>query len=190
MTNVQATRTERGIDWADLRARLERVGRGDGAGPERAQALLAERRRALAARRDASAGEESVSILVCRSGEERFGFHLRAVAEVVPMPALTRLPRAPAPLHGLMNLHGTACRVADIALLLGLPAAPPRFVVILRQEDPLGLAVEGVERIAEIPAGVFAAAGCTHTGSRRIDGITLLDPDALAQHVVSNRKPS
>jgi purine-binding chemotaxis protein CheW len=88
--------------------------------------------------------------VVFRAGGERFALPLAAVREVVlPQPPFARVPRCGAPVRGAMNLRGRVIAVVDLAVLVGLPAAPPEEsagqIVVLEAARPgLGLLVAGV----------------------------------------------
>ena len=56
-----------------------------------------------------------------------FGLELSEELEVVPLGPITRVPRAPAAIVGVMNLKGQVVSLVDLARAVGLgPCAPPR----------------------------------------------------------------
>jgi purine-binding chemotaxis protein CheW len=95
------------------------------------------------------------------------------VAEIIRMPRITRLPNGPAALLGVIHLRGTILPVLSLHALLGdaqpAGAAHPGDVaqqggkariVVLRQDPPLGLAVDAVEALQKVAEGaVLPAAG-------------------------------
>lgn len=75
-----------------------------------------------------------MKLLVFHIGQDRYGLRLRTVQRVLPLMELKRMPLAHAAVAGLMNLHGQAVPVIDLALLAGaVPSADQvdtRIVVV------------------------------------------------------------
>jgi purine-binding chemotaxis protein CheW len=108
---------------------------------------------------------------------------------------VTPLPGAPPALRGAINLHGQVCPVAGLREVLMLPPAPApeREVIVLvrRQALPVGLVVDAVGAIEEVPhaevrvPGAEAhVAGAPYVAGRHPAGFTLLDARALSRHDV------
>ncbi|WP_210528130.1 chemotaxis protein CheW [Rubellimicrobium arenae] len=77
------------------------------------------------------------------------------VREVIRLPSLVRLPRSPACLDGIANLHGRALPVVDARRLLDRPgeaAGDPGQVVVLGAPDLVGLRVHRVMSLIEVAA--------------------------------------
>jgi purine-binding chemotaxis protein CheW len=90
-------------------------------------------------------------------GSERFGLPIDLVREVTRTPAhLTTVPRAPAFLLGLFNLHGQILPLIDLGERLGSAATTGGRVIILRFGDLVaGLLVDrihGIEQATPVPA--------------------------------------
>ncbi|MBB6251190.1 chemotaxis protein CheW [Nitrospirillum iridis] len=101
-----------------------------------------------------AAGER---IVVFRLGDEEYGLPIDAVEEVVRLPdTLTRLPRAPAFIEGVMNLRGQVLPVIDQRGRFGIDgagAARRRRVIVTRVNGTLaGFAVDAVSEILRLPA--------------------------------------
>lgn len=83
--------------------------------------------------------------LAFRLGEETFVSPLGQVAEILPMPAVTRLPLAQPWVLGVANLRGELTPIVDMMGLLGrgrVPADPRARVIVSRREAwPLGMLV-------------------------------------------------
>lgn len=94
--------------------------------------------------------------VILRLGDERYGLPIAAVDEVVRAPdQLTRLPKAPAYVRGVMNLRGKTLPVIDQRLRFsapGEPAANGRVVVVTVDGLQAGFAVDGASEILEIDA--------------------------------------
>jgi purine-binding chemotaxis protein CheW len=127
-------------------------------------------------------------------GGETYGLPIAAVEEVVRHPgALTRIPRAPEFLEGVMNLRGTVVPVIDQRRRFAVqgPAASRRRIIVVRLNGLLaGFAVDAVSEIAGIdPAGLAATPEMAAEGGQIFDRVAtagrdgqmilIVDPQAL-----------
>lgn len=100
--------------------------------------------------------------LLFRIGEEEFGLPIGAVEEVALLPEkLTRLPKAPAFVQGVMNLRGQVIPVIDQAQRFGAGAASgrKRRVVIVRIGDLVaGFVVDAVSDVLRVEADALRPA--------------------------------
>jgi purine-binding chemotaxis protein CheW len=72
-------------------------------------------------------------VLLLPVHRDRYAVPLRAVQEVLEPRTITRLPEAPAPVLGIINVRGLVVGVVDTAVLLGLePLGRPRSVAVVR----------------------------------------------------------
>ncbi|WP_426959533.1 chemotaxis protein CheW [Muricoccus radiodurans] len=190
-------------------ARVEAIGRLDGGrrlvsilsparlfDDETASRLLADAGREA---RDMSGtgiqAEAAERFVVFRLGGEHFGIPIAAVDEVARRPgSLTRVPRAPAFVEGVMNLRGAVVPVIDQRRRFaaeGTAAGPGGRVVVVTVEGVrAGLAVDAVTEILSLPAGSLAPAPALAAGEVAVfdrvatverDGrmILLIEPRAL-----------
>jgi purine-binding chemotaxis protein CheW len=58
-----------------------------------------------------------------RLGDELFAINVVQVREVLDMSVITRVPRAPSYMRGVVNVRGSAIPVVDLRIKFGLPAA-------------------------------------------------------------------
>lgn len=132
--------------------------------------------------------------IVLRLGEERYGLPIAAVDEVVRSPdQLTRLPKAPAYVRGVMSLRGKAVPVIDQRLRLGVsgrPAERERVVVVTVDGLQAGFAVDAAGEVLEVAADeLLSAPELTGPEARLFDRaverggelILLIDPRALLE---------
>lgn len=111
----------------------------------------------------ANAAEASGGVLL-RLGGSRYAVGMADVAEVTALPAVTRLPGAPAWLTGVANWRGRMLPVLDLRPLLGAAVVPlassARLVVVAagsRGELTAGLVAEAVPGVYDAaPAAMVA----------------------------------
>lgn len=108
------------------------------------------------------AAEASEQFLLFRIGEEEFGLPIGAVVEVARPPAkLTRLPKSPAFVQGVMNLRGAVVPVIDQAQRFGATAAigtRRRVIVVRMGELQAGFVVDAVSEVMRIPSSALRPA--------------------------------
>jgi len=98
-----------------------------------------------------------LTLLTFRIGREGFALPVTSVREVTLVPGLlTRIPRGPEILLGVMNLRGQIIPVLDFHSVLGLSAAPhgksARIIILRGAEGDLGILAEEVFGLRAVPA--------------------------------------
>lgn len=91
----------------------------------------------------------SARLLAFAAGGEHLAMPADEVLEVVPSPATTRVPHAPASLRGLANVRGVVVPVVSLAGLLERDAGPEARLVMLGGAKPVGLLVDAVSALVE-----------------------------------------
>lgn len=135
--------------------------------------------------------------LVIRLGDETYGLPIAAVDEVVRLPeTLTRLPKAPAYVQGVMSLRGKVIPVIDQRQRFSVSGEATgearRVVVVTLDGLQAGFAVDAVARILEVEAeDLMPAPELSGDGDvlfdraakveREGDVILLIDPRALLE---------
>lgn len=115
----------------------------------------------------------------------RYALDITRIKEIVRVPRLTRVPKAPAHVAGMTNLRGHIIPVLDTRLRLGMPPREPdaasRVVVVQGQTGDVGLLVDGVAEILRLPAANFTMADelRTSAASRSVAGIGRLGDTLL-----------
>jgi purine-binding chemotaxis protein CheW len=119
--------------------------------------------------------------LVFRLGDEEFGLPIEAVDEVAPVPSqITRVPKAPKFLEGVINLRGEVLPVVDQRKRFDMPpladGARRRLVVVRTDRHRAGLIVDSVsEVLAYDSAAIEPAPDLTGETTQLVDGVINLE---------------
>jgi purine-binding chemotaxis protein CheW len=159
--------------------------------PERAERILAERARRLAAP-PPGAAEDVFPAVAFDAGEERYAIAMEHVLRVERASAVARLPGAPPEVLGVTVVEGRPCPLVDPPALLGgvAPAgAPRRWVVVLGRRGPeLGLAADAVD-VVSVERGKLHPARAPRLGTMH-DARLVLDGAALVEGGAPGREPT
>lgn len=144
---------------------------------------------AEASETDVTTAPEAV---VVRFGGARYAIPMRDVAEVVPVPAVTRVPGSPSWLTGVVNWRGRVLAVVDLRPVVGNELIPlpssARLVVMSSDTAEAGLLVEAVtgllasDRPAPVPTPATVAPAVADLVSGVVDDggpISMLDAAAV-----------
>ena len=101
---------------------------------------------------------ETAQYLTFRLAEEVFGLPIGTVREVLDYPSITRIPRMPLFLRGVINLRGSVVPVVDLRVRFALPAAEPTVstcviiaeVVSQAETSVVGLIADAVEEVISL----------------------------------------
>lgn len=107
------------------------------------------------ANREGKPAVESYQYIVIRLGEEQYGIDIRYVENIVRMQNITRVPKVPAYLKGVINLRGEVIPVVSIRLKMGLSeneATRTTRIIILKTETSgnLGIVVDEVREVVTL----------------------------------------
>lgn len=95
-------------------------------------------------------------LVVFQLGGERYGLDIGSVQEIIAWQPVTRVPRAPGFVEGVINLRGHVIPVIDLRRRFGLEAAEAgrhtRIVVVELGRRVVGLVVDGVSEVLRVPA--------------------------------------
>ena len=143
-----------------------------------------------------SLGAAESQFLVFRLGDEEFGLPIASVDEVARAPdQITRVPKTPKFLEGVINLRGAVLPVVDQRSRFDLPAYSgdkqrQRLVVVRSERHRAGLIVDSVSEVLRTRAeAIDAAPDLTGDAARLVRGVVnfgdsgrivlLLDPAEL-----------
>jgi purine-binding chemotaxis protein CheW len=144
---------------------------------------------------DATADGDETKVLVFRLGDDEFGLPIEVVDEVARAPEqVTRLPKTPAFLEGVINLRGEVLPVIDQRRRFDMP--PPealegrRLIVVRTEAHRAGLIVDSVSEVLRCATSqILPAPELAGETTRLVNGvlnlekdqrlILMLDPDEL-----------
>lgn len=111
-----------------------------------------------------------VELLVCELAGSGYALPVDRVREIVRMRQLTRVPRTPDWLVGVITLRGEIVQVLDLRMCLGLPLGDVgrrTRIVVLHGDDGevTGLLVDGVREVLRVPADSIAASSLAEGGA-------------------------
>ena len=89
-------------------------------------------------------------------GEEEFGVDILSVQEIIRMMDITKVPRAPEFVEGVINLRGKVIPIIDLRRRFGLTTRDhdkhTRIIVIEINNMIVGFVVDSVSEVLRIPA--------------------------------------
>lgn len=95
-------------------------------------------------------------LVVFELGGEAYGIDIGRVQEIIRMAPITRVPRAPEFVEGVINLRGKVIPVMDLRRRFGLPhedrAKASRIVVVDVAERTVGMVVDSVSEVLRVAA--------------------------------------
>lgn len=146
---------------------------------------------------DVDSADDDTQVVIFRLGAEEFAVPIMSVQEIVRVPeVLTKVPKTPHFVEGVINLRGTVLPVIDQRTRLGLPAIErndgQRIMVYLLGGLRTGFIVDSVAEVLRIPRTQIAPApemsdeqGRLISQVAKLDGdrrlVMLLDPSHLLQ---------
>lgn len=101
---------------------------------------------------------DSVQYIVIRLGLEQYGIDIRSIDNIVRMQSITRVPKMPDFLKGVINLRGEVIPVVSMRLKMKLEADEitknTRIIVLnLEQEGKVGFIVDEVREVVTLQPG-------------------------------------
>ncbi|MBI4949481.1 MAG: chemotaxis protein CheW [Deltaproteobacteria bacterium] len=125
--------------------------------------------------------KEVLQLVTFRLGNEEFSLDILRVQEIIRHMDLTRVPRTPDFVEGVINLRGRVIPVLDLRKRFGLPAEDrtneTRIIVIDVDNRTVGLKVDAVSEVLRLPSDTVEPPPSIVTGaeSEYIKGVGKLD---------------
>src|SRR5919201_1718459 len=103
---------------------------------------------------DAAAAGDEQQLVVFHLGAELYGVEIARVHEIIRLMTVTRVPRAPSFVEGVINLRGKVIPVVDLRRRFRLPVAEhtraSRIVVVELGDHVVGIVVDGVSEVLRV----------------------------------------
>lgn len=100
--------------------------------------------------------DELLQLVTFKIGEEEFGVNILKVQEIIGTMDITKVPRAPAFVEGVINLRGIVIPIIDLRSRFGLKSKPgdkdTRIIVIEINKVIIGFVVDAVSEVLRIPS--------------------------------------
>lgn len=125
--------------------------------------------------------KEVLQLVTFRLGNEEFSLDILRVQEIIRHMDLTRVPRTPDFVEGVINLRGRVIPVLDLRKRFGLPADErtneTRIIVVDVDNRTVGLKVDAVSEVLRLPADTVEPPPSIVTGAESdyIRGVGKLD---------------
>lgn len=129
----------------------------------------------------AHAAEDNENFLIFKLGEDEFALPIDAVEEIAAVPAqITRVPKTPTFLEGVVNLRGAVLPVIDLRRRFDMPLSTGvkgrRLVVVRTERHRAGLVVDGVSDVLRTgAASIEEAPDLTDDIARLVSGVINLE---------------
>ena len=111
---------------------------------------------------DAHAGGESVQVACFFVGSEEYALDIMRIKEIINPVPVTRVPRAPVFIEGIIELRGAFLPVIDLRRRFELPVTEltrdTKYVIVALAGRILGLVVDRVAEVKPIPVDQISAA--------------------------------
>jgi purine-binding chemotaxis protein CheW len=93
-------------------------------------------------------------IISFKVGDEEYGLEILSVKEVIRIREITKLPKAPDFVRGVINLRGDVIPIIDLRAKFGLPVRQysdmTRVIVVEVDDKLMGMVVDGVSHVIRI----------------------------------------
>ena len=98
---------------------------------------------------------ETIQYIVIRLGDEQYGIDIRYVDNIVRMQNITRVPKVPAYLKGVINLRGEVIPVMSLRVKMDLPedeiTRATRIIILkMEQQGSFGILVDEVREVVRL----------------------------------------
>lgn len=102
-------------------------------------------------------------------GTEEYGLEILKTSEIIGMMPITRVPRMPDFVRGVINLRGKVIPITDLRVKFGMPAPDARdncIIIVQMRGVQAGIVVDRVREVAAIAPGEIEAAPAFGAGVR------------------------
>ncbi len=124
---------------------------------------------------------QTIDVVEFQLGREHYALDIQLAREIVEMMPITRLPRSPAYIAGIINLRGEITHIINLNVLLGLygeEAVENRKIVVLVPEaaggSNVGIIVDEVSSVRQVGEGDFDPMEDSDSSATYVKGIIKL----------------
>ncbi|MCM1988118.1 chemotaxis protein CheW [Oceanirhabdus seepicola] len=99
-----------------------------------------------------------MQVIIFNLGEEQFAVKTEVVQNITDMMEVTRVPKAPKYIKGLINLRGNIISLLDLNLLLDVKGKKEEHdstIIIKIGDEAVGIAVDTVEEVLDIEESII-----------------------------------
>jgi purine-binding chemotaxis protein CheW len=158
-TAKTAPTQKKATDWQQIYQKLAeasmRLTDSDELTPDELERAWAKRAELIAKENEEEEKGEQIEVVLAQIGREFYGVEVQYVYDIRPLQTVTRVPRVPAWVAGVVNLRGRIMSVLNLAAYLGLEQleeAPDRRLLVVETNGmELALLVDSVLAIEPIP---------------------------------------
>ncbi len=105
--------------------------------------------------KDSEIKDKEIQLVVFQLGNEEYGVDVSQVKEIIRMQKITKVPRSPEFVEGVINLRGQLITVIDLRKRFNITARDisdnTRIVVAEVKNNPVGMIVDSVSAVLRIP---------------------------------------
>src|SRR3984893_320605 len=106
-----------------------------------------------------AANSEERQLVVFQLGAELYAVEISRVHEIIRLPTVTRVPRSPSFVEGVINLRGKVISVINLPRRFGLPVTEntraSRIVVVDINDQVIGMVVDGVSEVLRVASSTI-----------------------------------
>ncbi len=128
---------------------------------------------------------ELIQLVTFRIGEEEFGVDILKVREINRMMDITRVPKAPYFVEGVVNLRGKVIPVVNLRRRFDMPEVKKdketRIIVVEVKTKTIGFIVDSVSEVLRVPSDTVEPPPpfCADVDAEYINGVGKLDDKLL-----------
>lgn len=121
-----------------------------------------------------------MQFVIFKLGEEHFAVETDKILSINDMMTITRAPKAPDYIKGLINLRGSIKSLVDVNLLLNIESKRQQnnIIILKVDEEEIGISVDEVEEVIDIDEDKLQRLE-THNTEAYIKGVIELEEKLL-----------
>ena len=120
-----------------------------------------------------------MQFVIFKLGDEYFAIDTKSIQNISEMITITKVPKAPKYIKGLINLRGSIKPLVDISMLLGIEddSIPQNIIIIKLNDEEVGIAVDEVVEVLDIEKDKFQS--LSNKSKEYILGVVELNEDII-----------